>query len=63
MNKKYQEILHRPHHVSKRHPQMSMAKRAAQFAPVTMTKADFPDPLLTAEYISWDGDQSSLWIE
>ena len=29
----YDDIINMPHHVSKRHPQMSMWKRAAQFAP------------------------------
>lgn len=27
------DIINLPHHVSKRHPQMSMKQRAAQFAP------------------------------
>lgn len=31
MNNKYDEIINLPHHVSKRHPPMSMAARAAQF--------------------------------
>ena len=30
---KYEEIMKRPHHVSKTRPQMSMSDRAAQFAP------------------------------
>ena len=30
---KYEDIINLPHHVSKKHPQMSMHDRAAQFAP------------------------------
>ncbi|MBO4661815.1 MAG: hypothetical protein J5630_03845 [Bacteroidaceae bacterium] len=29
----YADIINLPHHVSARHPQMSMYQRAAQFAP------------------------------
>ncbi len=29
----YNDIINMPHHVSQRHPQMSMLNRAAQFAP------------------------------
>lgn len=30
---KYDDIIDMPHHVSRKHPQMSMYQRAAQFAP------------------------------
>ena len=33
MTHDYDDIINQPHHVSKRHPQMSMWNRAAQFAP------------------------------
>ena len=33
MNDDYSDIINLPHHVSSRHPQMSMEARAAQFAP------------------------------
>lgn len=33
MSDKYEDIINLPHHVSKRHRQMTLAERAAQFAP------------------------------
>ena len=33
MNKNYNDIINLPHHVSKKHPQMSLKVRSAQFAP------------------------------
>lgn len=32
MNDSYEDIINLPHHVSKRHRQMPLAERAAQFA-------------------------------
>ena len=37
---KYDDIIDLPHHVSKRHPQMSMQSRAAQFAPFAGIEKD-----------------------
>ncbi len=36
--KKYEDIINLPHHVSKKHPRLSMEKRAAQFAPFAALK-------------------------
>ena len=32
-SRKYDDIINLPHHISKKHPQMSIHERAAQFAP------------------------------
>lgn len=33
MKNSYEDMLHLPHHVSQKHPQMTMQERAAQFSP------------------------------
>lgn len=33
MSNKYDDIINLPHHISSKHPQMSIEARAAQFAP------------------------------
>ena len=33
MTDNYEDIINLPHHVSAKHPRMSMIKRAAQFSP------------------------------
>lgn len=43
----YDDIFHLPHHVSTRHPQMSMWNRAAQFAPFSAL-IDYEDALKTS---------------
>ena len=59
--RKYDDIIHLPHHVSSRHPQMSPLNRAAQFSPfaaLTGHGAAIQDPArLTDAFIELDEDQ------
>ena len=35
-NNNYNDIINLPHHISKKHPQMSLKERSAQFAPFSV---------------------------
>lgn len=60
---KYDDIIHLPRHVSSRHPQMSLADRAAQFSPfaaLTGHEAAIQETArLTDEFIELDEDQKA----
>lgn len=65
----YSDIIHMARHEpSIRHPRMSRAKRAAQFAAVTMVTLPKPTDQIIDDYGDWDdwyGDQSTAddWCE
>lgn len=51
MKNNYDDIINLPHHVSKKHPPMSMEQRAAQFAPfAALTGFDDAITITTKEY-------------
>ena len=58
---KYDDIINLPHHVSKRHPQMSLLNRAAQFSPfaaLTGHEAAIQETArLTESFIELDEDR------
>ena len=56
---KYDDIINLPHHVSKRHPQMSMWNRAAQFAPFAAVSGHEDAIKSTMEKIQEDFEQVS----
>lgn len=43
----YEDIIHLPHHVSKKHSQMSMMERAAQFSPFAALTGYNPEKSMT----------------
>ena len=47
---KYDDIIHLPHHVSKKYPQMSLLNRAAQFSPFAALSG-LPDALAKKEKV------------
>ncbi len=61
---KYDDIIHLPHHVSQRHPQMPLLNRAAQFSPFAALSG-FDDAISEAErpadiFAEPDEDQKEL---
>lgn len=63
-NNKYNDILNMPHHVSKKHPQMTIDARAAQFAPFAALTG-YEDAIvetarLTSERIELNEEQISI---
>lgn len=48
MNNKYNDIINLPHHISNKHPQMSIDARAAQFAPFAALTG-YEDEIVKAE--------------
>lgn len=64
---KYDDIIHLPHPVSARHPQMSLLDRAAQFSPfAALTGHDAAireTERLTSEWMEMDEDRKELLDE
>lgn len=64
MNRKYDDILQLPHHVSARHPRMAICDRAAQFLPFAALTG-YDDAVretarLTAECIELDENSKAI---
>ncbi len=63
-NHNYDDIIHLPHHVSRRHPQMSLSNRAAQFSPfaaLTGHDAAIEEATrMTDSFVELDEDKKSL---
>ena len=64
MTDKYEDIIHLPHHVSKKYPQMPVSDRAAQFIPF-MALTGYEDAVeetarLTDRKIDLDETQKNL---
>ena len=64
MNKKYNDIINLSHHISNKHPQMTLEARAAQFAPFAALTG-YEDEIketarLTNERIELDDEAKSI---
>lgn len=51
MTTNYDDIINLPHHISKKHPQMSMLARAAQFAPFSALTGYGEEIKKSAKYV------------
>lgn len=51
MNDRYEDIINLQHHVSKRHRQMPLAERAAQFAPFAALEGHAAAVSSTAQWV------------
>ena len=64
MTDKYDDIINLPHHISKKHRQMSMQNRAAQFAPFSALTghgaAIRETARLTSSQIEYDNDIAEI---
>jgi hypothetical protein len=59
MTNDYDDIINLPHHVSKRHQQMSMWSRAAQFAPFSALTG-YDDAIHSALPLADEGTQENF---
>ena len=55
-NRQYDDIINMSHHVSKKHPQMSLYMRSAQFAPFAALTG-YDDQVLNTEKIVNEKDE------
>ena len=63
MSTEYDDIINLPHHVSKRHPQMSMLARAAQFAPFSALTGYSTEIKKSAQRVEerYEEDEATNW--
>ena len=59
---KYKDIIDMPHHVSKKHPQMSLQARAGQFAPFAALTG-YDESIEKQEVVSAEENDRSTYFE